>query len=310
MSITLPSWEALRANPAFAAEYRRTLLRALEERKQKPTFDTPGDLAKAIQPNTVQTPALDIIDEAIVWAWTTPGARLLLSMPPQEGKSQRCTETGTLWALLQNPERRLAIISYGAELAQRFGRNIRNWITANQGADGSLDLRLRLAADNKSVQRWKLDGHAGGLQSVGLTGSLTGNPADGLVIDDPFSSKEQADSLAYRNKVWSVWQAVVNTRLAPGAPIIIIMTRWHEDDLAGRLLSAEDAHRWRVINIPAQADYNPESQTDPLVGSPASTWCQREAAPTVTGTRRRSLSVRACGRPCTRAARHPIAATC
>ncbi len=237
-------------------------------------FAKPGDLARAIDPKTVQTPALDLIDEALVWAYSTPNARLIVSLPPQEGKSQRVTKTGTLWALLQNPERRFAIVSYSQELAEGFGREIRNWITTNDGDEGSLDLGVRVARDNGAARRWQLAGHKGSVTSVGVGGSLTGRAVDALIIDDPFKDSEQADSEYFRDRVWAWWQSTGSTRLAPGAPVIVILTRWHEDDLAGRLIAAEDGHLWRVINIPALADHDPEKgQADPLGREPG-TWLQ------------------------------------
>ncbi len=82
----------------------------------------------------------------------------------------------------------------------------------------------------------------------------------------------QADSSNYRDMVWAWWQSTASTRLAPGAPVIVILTRWHEDDLAGRLQAAEDGHLWRVVNIPALADHDPaKGQTDPLDRTPG-TW--------------------------------------
>lgn len=217
----------------------------------------------------MQTPALDLIDDALVWAYTTPGARLLISMPPQEGKSQRATKTATLWALTRNPELRVGIASYAQGLAEGFGREIRNWITTYDGTEGTLDLGLRLAPDYGSARRWQLDGHRGGVVCVGIGSGLTGRPLDCLVIDDPFADAEQAGSKYYRDRVWEWWQSVGAPRLAPDAPAIVILTRWHEDDIAGRLTSAEDGHRWRVINIPALADHDPaKGETDPLGREP------------------------------------------
>lgn len=235
----------------------------------EPEFPAPGALAKAVAPSTVQTPALDLIDSEIIRAFTTRDARLIVSMPPQEGKSERVTKTGVLWALIQNRDLRVGIVSYSQELAEGFGRSIREWITSNNGDDGSLDLGLRIARDNGAARRWRLSGHRGGVISVGIGAGLTGRPLDVLIIDDPFADAEDADSELYRNKVWNWWLAVGSTRLAPGAPVIVILTRWHEDDLAGRLQAAEDGHLWRVVNIPAFADHKPEmGQTDPLGREP------------------------------------------
>lgn len=121
----------------------------------------PGDLARAINPKTVQTPALDIIGAELVRAYSTRDARLIVSMPPQEGKSERVTKTGNLSALLQDPGRRFAIASYSQELAEKFGRDIRNWIVSNDGEDGDLDLDLdldlglRVARDDGEHHRFR-----------------------------------------------------------------------------------------------------------------------------------------------------------
>lgn len=234
-----------------------------------PRWATPGQLAAAVDPATVQTPALDLIDEALVWAYSTPGARLIISIAPQEGKSTRVSRAGCLWALIRNPETRIGIASYAQPLAEGFGRDIRNWITTFNGDEDTVDLGLRIAPDYGSAKRWQLDGHRGGVVCVGIGSGFTGRPAEALVIDDPFADKEQADSAYQRNRVWGWWQSVAIPRLAPGAPVILVNTRWHEDDLAGRLVAAEDGHRWRVINIPALADHKPEKgQSDPLGRQP------------------------------------------
>lgn len=228
-------------------------------------WETPGELAALITPGIIQTPALDLVDQAVMWAHGTPGARLIISLPPQEGKSERVTKTGSLWALARNPQTRIGIVSYAQTLAEGFGRDVRNWIASNDGDEDTFDIGLRIASDNGSARRWQLEGHRGGVYCVGIGGGLTGRPLDVLVIDDPFSDKEQAASARYRERVWNWWQSVGSTRLTPGAPVILINTRWHEDDLAGRFLAAEDGDRWRVVNIPALADHDPaKGEVDPL----------------------------------------------
>lgn len=249
------------------AEYAARIFDPVPE--PEPEWQSVGELAALVDHSTVQTPALDIIDDAIEWAYSTPNARLLVSMPPQEGKSSRVTKVGTLWALARHRELRIGIVSYSQPLAESFGREVRNWITNNNGDEDTLDLGLRIARDYGSAKRWQLDGHRGGVICVGIGGGLTGRPLDALIIDDPFASKDQADSAYYRDRVWDWWQSVGQARLAPGAPVIVILTRWHEDDLAGRLVAAEDGHRWRVINIPAIADHDPvKGETDPLGRAP------------------------------------------
>jgi predicted phage terminase large subunit-like protein len=250
------------AAPAWWDALQRSFDEALAaaENPPGPRWATPGQLAAAVDPTTVQTPALDLIDCALVDVEEGRCDRLIIQAPPQEGKSTRVTTIGPLWMLIRNPDRRIACVSYAMELAEDFGRTIRNHITNNSGDDGTLDLGLRIAPDNGSARRWQLDGHRGGVRSVGMAGGLTGRPADALFIDDPISNPTQADSATHREMVWRWWQQVGSTRLAPGAPVVLVLTRWHADDLAGRLLAAEDGHRWRVLNIPAQA----ESEDDPL----------------------------------------------
>lgn len=221
-----------------------------------PRWATPGDLARHLDPRTVQTGALDIIDAALVEAFNTPDARLIISMPPQEGKSQRASRRFPLWALTQNPDLRIAIASYESDVARRWGRAIRDDITVH-GDDLGVHVRGDLSAQNE----WQLADHEGGVFTAGVGGAMTGRPVDLMIIDDPVKGREQADSPTFRERAWDWWQETAATRLAPGAPVVLVLTRWHEDDLAGRLLAAEDGHLWKVVSIPAQCE---DEATDPL----------------------------------------------
>ena len=222
---------------------------------------TPGDLARQLNPRTVQTPALDLIDQALVRLADTPDGRLIICMAPQEGKSVRVAGDYPTWLLTQNPNLRIITASYGQALANRNGRAIRNRIAANP------DLGLRIAPDNGSVSEWTIDGHEGGVLSVGVGAGVTGRPADFLIIDDPIKDRKEADSQTYRDNVWSWWTDAASARLAPGAPVVLILTRWHHQDLAGQLLALDDG--WELLNIPAQADHNPDNgEVDPLGREP------------------------------------------
>lgn len=222
-------------------------------------YATPGELARALDPKTVQTPALDLIDEALVELFNTPDGRLIISMPPQEGKSTRVAKDFVTWVHTQNPDCRVVTASYGQNLANRNGLALRRNIADHP------KLGLQIAPDNGAKHEWEIAGHRGGVLSVGIGAGLTGRPADLLVIDDPIKDRKEADSALIRQNVWDWWTDSASTRLAPGAPVVLILTRWHEDDLAGRLLAAEDGHLWKVLNIPAQADHDPnKGETDPL----------------------------------------------
>jgi predicted phage terminase large subunit-like protein len=222
----------------------------------------------------VQTTALDLIDRALVQAYKTPDARLIISMAPQEGKSVRVAADFPTWWLTQRPDSRVVAASYGSSLALRNGRSIRRRIKDHK-------LGITIADDNGAVGDWTLSGYEGGVLSVGVGSGLTGRPADLMVIDDPIKNRKEADSETYRENVWDWWTDTVVSRLAPGAPTVIILTRWHHDDLAGRLMGEDDGYedydperglapnRWTYLNIPAEADHRPEKgEEDPLGREP------------------------------------------
>ncbi|MGG5257471.1 phage terminase large subunit [Phycicoccus avicenniae] len=245
MTVDLDLWEA--AARRFEPPRRR--------------WATPGALARELNPKTVQTPALQLIDEALVRVANTPDSRQIITMAPQEGKSVRVAGDFPTWLLTEDPDLRIVTASYGQSLANRNGRAIRNRITSHP------ELGLRIAPDNGAVHEWSIDGHEGGVLSVGVGAGVTGRAADLLIIDDPIKDRAQADSKTYRDNVWDWWTDAASARLAPGAPVVLILTRWHHDDLAGRLLALDEG--WQILNIPAQADHDPaKGGTDPLEREP------------------------------------------
>lgn len=213
---------------------------------------TPLDLLGIVFPKTVRTPALELVNDAVVWAESTPDARLIVTLAPQEAKSSTVTRAGSLYLLRQDPSRRIVIASYADQLARRWGRTIRNDITAHSGSRGSFDLGLRLAADARARDEWELT-TGGGVYSVGVRGGLTGKAADAMIIDDPVKDRKDAESPTLSQDTWEWWESTASTRLAPGAPVILVLTRWAYSDLAGRLMRAQPGV-WRLLHIPAQAD--------------------------------------------------------
>lgn len=211
-------------------------------------------LAQAINHRVVSTPALELIDSALTNLANTPDGRLIVTMPPQEGKSYLIAGDFPAWALTRNPDWRIVAASYGADLATRNGRAIRRRMS-------SPEIDMPLSSENASVSDWTLDGHTGGVFAVGIGGGVTGRAADLLIIDDPIKSRQEAESKLIRDRIWDWWTDEASARLAPGAPVVVVMTRWHEDDLAGRLLQRDTDAGWRLLNIPAQCE-NPD--TDPL----------------------------------------------
>lgn len=242
----------------------------------EPRFATPGDLARFLTPKSVQTPALDLIDQVLIDAYSKPDSRTMIFLAPQEGKSTRVAEVFPVWALAQNPDTRIVMASYAMSLARRNGRFIRNHIETH-----GPDLGIRIRPDVSAQNEWQIDGHAGGLFAVGIGGGLTGRAADMMIIDDPHSGMTTASSETYQTLAWDWWTGTAQTRLAPGAPVVLIMTRWHQLDLAGRLLAAEDGHLWNVVNIPAIADHNPDKGETDILGREPGEWLE--------STRRRTV---------------------
>ena len=154
---------------------------------------TPGELACALAPETIQTSALKLIDRELVNLTNNPDVdKLIITMPPQEGKSVRVSYRFPEWLLEHNPDLRIAIVSYTDEMARRHGADIKLDVEQHNGEDSTIDLGIQLRPDSKAAGRWGVQGHKGGTYCVGIGGSLTGKPVDILIIDDPIKNMEQA----------------------------------------------------------------------------------------------------------------------
>lgn len=187
--------------------------------------------------------------------------RLMLLLPPRHGKSMTVTETFPSWFIGCEPERRVIAVSYGDRFAKKFGRLNKQKIQ-EYGQD-IFNIRLPTwSSGTSSASDWgitrklpdgKIEICRGGMLSVGIGGPITGEGADLLLIDDPIKNRKEADSPTYRDTVWNEYTNTLLTRLQPGGRIILIQTRWHVDDLAGRVLEQErDA--WTVLELPAICD--------------------------------------------------------
>lgn len=172
--------------------------------------------------------------------------RLLIQMPPRHGKSETATVRYPVYRLAKNPETRVIVGAYNATLAAKFSRKARR--VAQVAA-------VRLNEERTAVEDWETSA-GGGMRAVGVGGGVTGQGGDLVIIDDPVKSREEAESEVYREKVWQWYTDDLYTRLEPGAALVLIMTRWHMDDLAGRILTSDDAGHWTVIDLPALAVEN------------------------------------------------------
>lgn len=178
---------------------------------------------------------------------------LILNTPPQHGKSTTITATLPSWFLMRNPDKKVIITSYGDSLAQRFGKQNLDKVKAFGGIFG-----VNLDKNKANATEFRIADHTGVMISAGYGSGLTGNPADLIIIDDPVKNRVEADSETDREKKWKDYIDSIESRISAGGKIILIMTRWHEDDLAGRLMKYY-ADRTTVINLPCEAEEN-----DPL----------------------------------------------
>jgi predicted phage terminase large subunit-like protein len=174
--------------------------------------------------------------------------RLIVTMPPRHGKSVIVSEHFPAWFLGRNPDKRVIACSHTQSLADTFSRRARNKLTDPHWPFPN----VTVAGDLRNVRSWDIDGHRGGYVAAGVGGPITGHGADVLAIDDPVKSAEEADSEAFRDRAWEWFQGTALTRLQPGGAVVVVGTRWHEDDLIGRLIAGDTG--WTVLHLPAVSD--------------------------------------------------------
>ncbi len=230
------------------------------------TLDPAGLAGYATQGRWVLAPHLELLNRKLVELAAGRIRRLLVTMPPRHGKSETCSVYLPAWYLGSYPERRVILSSYESDFAASWGRRVRDVLEQHGHLFG-----VSLRADSSAAHRWDLEAHSGGMIAVGVGGAATGRGADLFIIDDPVKSPEEAQSRTMSQRIWDWYRGVARTRLEPGGAVLLIMTRWSEDDLAGRLLSDPDGEPWEVLNLPAVAEEN-----DPLGREPGEAlWPQR-----------------------------------
>ena len=170
--------------------------------------------------------------------------RILLSTPPQVGKSKTLTETLPSWFIGNNPDLSCIITAYNADIAEKFGD--RNRQKVREFGKDIFGIEISDSQDNKTL--FQIKGHEGQIFSTGILGGLTSNPAALIIVDDPFKNGEEAESQDIRDRVERVYWDSIETRIRKlGGAIIVIHTRWHEDDLIGRLAQKQG---FIVVNFP------------------------------------------------------------
>lgn len=182
--------------------------------------------------------------------------RLMLFMPPRHGKSTLASVAFPAWHLGRNPNHEFISCSYSGSLAMAFSRKVRG-LLREDGFKSAF--KTRLDPQSQSAEAW-LTTTGGGYVAAGVGGGITGKGAHVLVIDDPVKNRDDAESSNARESTWDWYTSTAYTRLAPGGGVLVILTRWHDDDLAGRLLkaAADNGEQWEVVNYPARAEVDEE----------------------------------------------------
>lgn len=177
----------------------------------------------------------------------------MIFAPPRHGKSELSTRLFPAWYLGRHPDRFVISGSYNADLATDFGRDVRD-IVADEFYR-AVFRNVSLRPDTRAANRWHTN-KKGIYVSAGIGTGITGRGAHLGLIDDPFKDRKEAESQAVREAVWNWYTSSFYTRLMPGAAIVITLTRWHDDDLAGRLLKEMNTggDRWTILNLPALAE--------------------------------------------------------
>lgn len=187
--------------------------------------------------------------------------RIAISMPPRSAKTTLASQAFPTWVLERHPDWPIALTSFDGSLTTSWSRQIRRWIEAGDVPG------LEIMPDTRAVGQWETT-KGGTVLARSIREPFTGRGAKVLIIDDPHKDFVDTHSEVMRDQVWNWWLTVAQLRLEPPALVVVVQTRWHEDDLIGRLLSHEtegDPEDWEVITIPAIADHNPEDgELDPL----------------------------------------------
>lgn len=175
--------------------------------------------------------------------------RLIVTMPPRHGKSEIVSVQFPAWLIGRDKNRNVIEASYSGDLAVDFGRQVRNIIAGDKYKHL---FNVTLAEDSQAKGKWNTNGR-GAYNAVGVGGATTGKGADFLIIDDPIKNRQDAESEVIRESTWNWYTSTALTRLSPDGAVIVVMTRWHDADLVGRIERSENFSKWDVVHLPAIA---------------------------------------------------------
>lgn len=204
----------------------------------------------------------------------TTNGRAMIFMPPGSAKSTYCSVVGPSWYMGNHPGSQIILASYADDLARKMGRRTRQLVKSDRFRQ---IFGTTLSGSSSAAEQWALD-NGSEYMAGGILSGLTGNRADGLVIDDPTKGRQQAESPANSETVWNAYLDDARTRLKPNAWRIFVMTRWDMLDIAGRILpekwngesgqvACRDGHDWTIVCLPAIADRADDPLGRPIGGA-------------------------------------------
>jgi predicted phage terminase large subunit-like protein len=216
--------------------------------------------------------ALKRVVEYVETRGKSGAGRLMVLMPPRHGKSLIAAHLFPAWALGNHPDWRFAMVSYNAKLAERNSKAVRDLVDDVMyaplfGLGSGQAHPVELSSDSRGVSAWSLaQPHRGGMVSAGVGGSITGQDAHIVIIDDPFAGREDAESAVAREKVVDWYESQVYSRQQEGMAVILFHTRWHPADLAGyligKMVNHAKADQWEILSLPAlaldESEYPPD----------------------------------------------------
>ncbi len=237
--------------------------------RQRTTEDEPPES------NWIHAPHVDYLDNILVdftaGVYADLGYKgLIIQEPPRHGKSELTSHYFPAWYLGAHPDHRVMLASYEADFAAEWGGKVRDTLNEH----GNELYGIEVDKTRRSTNNWNIAKHGGGMVTAGMMGAFTGRGANVLVIDDPVKNAAEAQSPTIRKRHWDFYRSTARTRLEPDAFVILIMTRWHEDDLGGRILKhmveEPEADRFVVVRLPAIAEAPNDDfpEPDPLGRSP------------------------------------------
>lgn len=197
-----------------------------------------------------------VLNRKLIEVETGACKRLIVQMPPRHGKSELISRWFPAWYLGRHPDHRVILASYAGDFAAEWGRKVRDVLEEH----GPPLFGVSVRGDSRAADRWDIEGRYGGMATAGVGGSIMGKGADMLIVDDYVKSDAEAMSRQHRDKTWDWFLATASTRLHRDAAAVVFATRWHSDDLIGRILAASAAggEHWDIVDMPAAAERDEE----------------------------------------------------